>query len=83
MSPLFLQPGNCQSSPPNVRWFWPKLIVFYLDGFQLLADDPVVLVHFLHGVAEVVEVGREFLQLFGLALVDVTNIAHTRIYHSL
>ena len=33
--------------------------------------------------AEVVEVGREFLQLFGLALVDVTNIAHTRIYHSL
>lgn len=43
----------------------------------------MVVVHFLYGCAEVVVVRGELLQVLGLVLILLANVAHVGVYNAL
>ena len=61
----------------------PLLGVGYLDLLQLFVYHSVILVHFLDGIAEVVVVRGQLLELLRLILVLFPSVTHVVIDHPL
>lgn len=59
------------------------LIWFCLNLLQFLTYKSVIFVHFFHGCTKIVKMRWKFLKLFWLVSILISNLTHTRVYHSL